>query len=252
MKKKTIALILVSVLAALFLTACESNVSKISAEIAELSESDKITQEQLDALFDEYQELSDSEKEKVENYGDLKKYEDVDIEAVNELQDMIEDSDDTTEFSEFIKMNEKYKRLNENEKNLIDIFEVEKKVEVTDLDKAAIAAAQNVKSCMKSKSSFVIRSVSVKDDVDKMSFYWVLIEYSGDNSFGASMDYTSCFGITPEFEDPFFPLAQLTGIEAYLNDTTSYNEYTKCSEEEVVLDEEKIQYYLNKSGILDD
>lgn len=86
----------------------------------------------------------------------------------------------------------------------------------------------------------------MKNDLDKMNFYWVLIEYSGDNSFGVSIDSTSCFGITSEFKDPFFPLAHLTGIEEYLDATTSYLEYVECNKEEVEIDTEKIQYYLNQ------
>lgn len=299
MKRKIVFTIVVS-FTCLF-TACSSDVSKINRSIQELSEGKEITQQQIDTLFSDYEELSDKDKEKIENFEMVEKYKGVNINKVKELQNTIDnvaddttlrdfmaiknnyeamnenekglvdvsaiqskleslegvdldnvesletsiaEINDTTTFSNIVELKEKYDNLTQNEKKLVDFSAVESRFELTDLEKAALESAKNVKSCMKSESSFKVKRIRVKNDLDKMNFYWVLIEYSGDNSFGVSIDSTSCFGITPEFEDPFFPLAQLTGIEDYLDGTTSYIEYEKCDMEEVEIDTEKIQYYL--------
>ncbi len=301
MKRKIVFLLVVSF--TFLFTACGSNVPKINSLIQELSEGKEITQEQIDKLFADYEELSDADKEKIENYEIIEKYkgvninkvkelqnaidsvtddttlrdfmaiknnyeamnenekglvdvsdiqnkleslEDVDLDNVESLENSIAEINDTTTFSNIVELKEKYDNLTQNEKKLVEVSALESRFVLTDLEKAALEAAKNVKSCMKSESSFKVKRIRVKNDLDKMNFYWVLIEYSGDNSFGVSLDSTSCFGISPEFEDPFFPLAQLTGIEDYLNGITSYGEYVKCEKEEVEIDTEKIQYYLKE------
>lgn len=40
-------------------------------------------------------------------------------------------------------------------------------------------------------------------------------------------------------------MAQITGYTDYLDSTTSYNEYTKCTKKEEIVDPDKITYYLN-------
>ncbi len=116
---------------------------------------------------------------------------------------------------------------------------------MTNVEKAALAAAKNVRSLMKSKDSFKLRSVSVKNDLKKMKFYWIKMEYSGINSWGASVDKMSCFSINSEFKDLFFGLAQITGnIDEYLDSWTNYDEYTDCKKKENNIDVEKIMYYM--------
>ena len=39
-------------------------------------------------------------------------------------------------------------------------------------------------------------------------------------------------------------MAQLTGVQKYLDSTTSYSEFTKCNQEQVEVDISKISYYL--------
>lgn len=302
MKCKMLFVTLISVIA-VFFAGCGSKVSKINDAIMGLDEGQEVTQEELDSLFEDYETLSDKDKEKIENYETLAKYKDVNIDAVRELQSALDGiTDETTlrnlmeiknqydamneneknlldtssvqdkldslenvklddveelqtavsevmdqtDFSVIVELKEMYDKLNQNEKNLVDFSTVESKFELTDVEKAALEAARNVKSCMKSQSSFKVRNITVKNDLASSSFYWVLIQYSGDNSFGVSVDSTSCFGIDPSFQDPFFPLAQLTGIQKYLEGTESYLEYTKCVEPEEEIDVNKIHYYLEQ------
>lgn len=211
------------------------------------SVTDSTTLRSFMTIKNDYEALNENEKRLLDVSGiqnKLESLEGVDLDTVESLQNSIAEINDTTTFSSLVEMKEKYDNLTQNEKKLVDFSAVESRFELTDLEKAALEAAKNVKSCMKSEDSFKVKRIRVKNDLDNMDFYWVLIEYSGDNSFGVSIDSTSCFGISSEFEDPFFPLAQLTGIEDYLNGTTSYLEYVKCVKEEVEIDTEKIQYYL--------
>lgn len=98
---------------------------------------------------------------------------------------------------------------------------------------------------MQSKDDFKLYSVSVKDDLEEMNFYWVMVKYSGTNGWGASIDKTSFFPIDSEFKDPFFGLASITGMDDYLDSVTNYNSYTDCKEEEHIVDVDKIEYYMD-------
>lgn len=234
MKWKMVFVVLMSVMC-IFFIACGSKVSKVNEGIGKIAEGQEITQEELDVLFEDYGALSDEDKEKVENYDVLKKYEgvnlntvkelqnsidgagdettlrefmdiknqydvlseneknlldistvkdklesleNVDLDNVEELQAAVSEVNDNTDFTKILELKETYDKLNKNEKNLVDFSAVESRFELTDVEKAALEAAKNVKSCMKSQNSFVVKNITVKNDLDNMSFYWVLIEYS--------------------------------------------------------------------------
>ncbi len=208
--------------------------------------SDKIlTTEEYNSIVKKYSELPDSATDLVVGYEKIKKYDGVDIDALNEFNKKIQDVDEQTSFSNILEYFTEYGSMNSSTKALINITKIQAAMEMNDLEKAAVEACSNLRSAMKSKADFQLQSVTVKDDTEKMNFYWVLIKYSGTNSFGGTIDDTSCFGITPEFEDPFWGLSQITGkTNTYIKSATSYLEYEKSLQPEIALDVDKIMYYI--------
>jgi predicted nucleic acid-binding Zn ribbon protein len=220
-------------------------ITQINDEIQKLS--DVPSQEEYDRIVGEYNDLSDEEKKEIIDISNLEKYEDFDLDNLRSIVEEVNNIDESTKFSKVLEIKEKYDALNSEEKNCVDYNNIQLAMELSDVENAALTGCKNIQSCMKSKDNFKVNQVTVKDDIEKMSFYWVLIKYTGTNSFGGSVDSTSCFGIDPTFTDPFFGLAQITGgTSKYLDSTTSYLEYTDCDKTEITVDVDKIMYYLNE------
>lgn len=217
----------------------------ISNDIENAFSDEVLTTEEYNSIVERYSELPDSATDFVVGYENIEKYDGVDIDALNEFNKKIQDIDEQTSFSNILEYFTEYDAMNSSTKALINITKIQTAMEMNDLEKAAVEACSNLRSAMKSKDNFQLQSVTVKDDTEKMNFYWVLIKYSGTNSFGGTIDDTSCFGITPEFEDPFWGLSQITGkTNTYIKSTTSYLEYEKSSQPEVDIDIDKIMYYI--------
>jgi len=217
----------------------------ISNDIENAFSDEVLTTEEYNSIVERYSELPDSATDFVVGYEKIEKYDGVDIDALNEFNKKIQNIDEQTSFSNILEYFTEYDTMNSSTKVLINITKIQTAMEMNDLEKAAVEACSNLRSAMKSKDNFQLQSVTVKDDTEKMNFYWVLIKYSGTNSFGGTIDDTSCFGITPEFEDPFWGLSQITGkTSTYIKSTTSYLEYEKSSQPEVDIDVDKIMYYI--------
>lgn len=203
------------------------------------------TQVEYDEMVERFNNLGEDQAN-IKNADILKKFEAIDLDTITQISDKIDSLDESSDFSKILEAKDDYEDLKENEKELVDIKKIDSLMELSDIENAALAACNNIKLCMKNEDSFKVNEITVKDDLEKMNFYWVLIEYSGTNSFGGNLDKTSCFGMSEDFEDPFFPLAQITGVSKYLDSTVSYNEYTKCEKPEISVDTDKITYYLEK------
>lgn len=217
----------------------------ISNDIETAFSDEVLTTEEYNSIVEKYGELPDSATDLVTGYEKIEKYHGVDIDTLNEFNKKIQDVDDKTPFSDVLEYFAEYDSMDSSTKELINITKIQTAMEMNDLEKAAVEACSNLRSAMKSKGDFRLQSVTVKDDTEKMNFYWVLIKYSGTNSFGGTIDDISCFGITPEFEDPFWGLSQITGkTSTYIKSTTSYLEYVKSAQPEVDIDVDKIMYYI--------
>ena len=223
----------------------QERIDNITKKIEALSKESVPSQENYDNIMKMYNDLSEKEKVNIKNADQLNKYKDVDLKLVKNLSERIDSIGDNTSFSDLIAIENEYKQLSKTEQKLIDISTVDDRKSLTEIEKAALSAVNNVKSVMKSKNDFKLYSVSVKNDLKKMKFYWVKVKYSGTNSWGASIDKTSFFPIDSEFKDPFFGLAAITGMDKYLDNSTNFDAYTDCKEEEFKIDVEKINYYMN-------
>lgn len=224
----------------------QQEISELKTKIQNLDKDGIPAQSEYDALYETYSSLSDEDKSMIDTASILDKYNGVDLDKVSDMADKIGLINENSAFSIILELQDEYENLDSNEQEFIDNSKLESAMQLSDIENAALSACKNVRSCMISSDSFQIKDITVKDDLDSMNFYWVLISYSGTNSFGATLDKTSCFGIGADFTDPFFGLAQITGYDQYLDSTTSYLEYSKCDKPEVSVDVDKITYYLDK------
>lgn len=223
----------------------QEKITSINEVIQEIGKGNLPSQDAYNQIISDYNSLSDTDKTQIGNWKVVSNLKGIDLEQVSKISEKINKISDSSPFNEIVELKEEVDLLDSNVQQYIDSSKLENLMKLTDIEEAALAACKNIKSAMKNQDSFEVQKVTVKNDLDKMNFYWVLVEYSGTNSFGGTLDKTSCFGITSDFEDPFFGLAQITGYTDYLDSTTSYNEYTKCTKTEEIVDPDKITYYLN-------
>lgn len=223
----------------------QEKITSINEVIQEIGKGNLPSQDAYNQIISDYNSLSDTDKTQIGNWKVVSNLKGIDLEQVSKISEKINKISDSSPFNEIVELKEEVDLLDSNVRQYIDSSKLENLMKLTDIEEAALAACKNIKSAMKNQDSFEVQKVTVKNDLDKMNFYWVLVEYSGTNSFGGTLDKTSCFGITSDFEDPFFGLAQITGYTDYLDSTTSYNEYIKCTKTEEIVDPDKITYYLN-------
>lgn len=223
----------------------QEKISYINKAIEEVEKGKLPSKAEFNNLLSEYDSLTDNAKEKISNWKVISNLNDIDLDKVHNISEKISKIKKSSSFKELVELKDEIDALDDNTKKYIDSSKLDQAMELTDIEQAALAACKNIKSVMINQDSFEVQEITVKNDLDKMNFYWVLVEYSGTNSFGGTLDKTSCFGITSDFEDPFFGMAQIAGYTDYLDSTTSYNEYTKCTKKEEIVDSDKITYYLN-------
>lgn len=196
------------------------------------------TQSAFDEVFTAYTNLTGDQKNMI-NSANLDKYRDIDLKSVNEVKSKVDSINDSTSFSTVVEVKKAYDSLGSKEKGLISITKLDKHFELSDIEKAALVGANDIKSVMKDPSSINFSKIVVKDETAKMNFYWVCYDYSGANSFGANKSGTSCFGITKDFRHPFWSLGH------NLDDEPSMMEYVKSKASKQEVDVEKIMYFLD-------
>lgn len=243
---KRICCLLICICMVFTLCSCGKTDSLIK-KIDNFSEKENITQTEVDTLFEEYNNLSTEDKNKITNYDKLKKYENVNIDNVKEIKNKITTVTKDSKFSEISKIYNEYELLNTNEQNLIDITSIQEKMQLSNLEKATVAACQYIKKSLKSSLSFELRSAKAIDDIGKTSnYYLVNIQYSATNSFGAKIDDTSFQTISAKFENPFYALAMLMGDYSNALDCNSFIQFYLTNEQEPTeIDCDKIIYYLD-------
>lgn len=243
--KKIVSLIICGCML-FFLCSC-GKVDNLIKKIDDFSEKENIMQTEIDTLFEEYNNLSAEEKEKITNYNKLEKYENVNIDNVKSLENRVNNISENSEFSDISSIYDSYKLLNENEQNLIDITGIEEKMQLSNLEKATVSACQYIKKSLKNSSSFELISAKAIDDIGKKSnYYLVNIQYSATNGFGAQIDDTSFQTISSEFKNPWYGLAMLNGDYSTALECTPFIEFYLLNEQKPVeVNCDKILYYLD-------
>ena len=191
----------------------QEKITSINEVIQEIGKGNLPSQDAYNQIISDYNSLSDTDKTQIGNWKVVSNLKGIDLEQVSKISEKINKISDSSPFNEIVELKEEVDLLDSNVQQYIDSSKLENLMKLTDIEEAALAACKNIKSVMKNQDSFEVQKVIVKNDLDKMNFYWVLVEYSGTNSFGGTLDKTSCFGITSDFEDPFLGLAQITGYD---------------------------------------
>lgn len=245
MKKIVISMVMMLVIG--IMSGCGSNqVEEVNAKIDVILSTEEISQKQLEEMFSAYEQLSEEQKKEVTRYSEVKKYKDVNIEKVNAINKSI-DIIHTLSFIEIVELQENIDKLSEREQKFINIEPVNSAMELTDMEKSAVAACQYIKKSLKSSDSFKLKSVKVINDLDAINYYLVKIEYSATNGFGAEIDSNSFQTINRKFENPWWGLAVLNGkYEEALECSSFLSFYLTNEQEPTVLDSSKILYYIDE------
>lgn len=243
--KKFLSVVLIIVLSLVFCSC--GKVDNLIKKIDNLAEIENITQSEIDALFEAYNDLSSEQKKNITNYDKLKKYKNVNIETVKSLKIKIKNISNESKFLDVSDIYDNYKSLNTNEQNLIDITGIQDKMQLSNLEKATVSACQCIKKSLKSSSSFELRSANAIDDIGKDSnYYLVNIQYSATNSFGAKIDDTSFQTISAKFENPWYALSLLNGdYSSALKCTPFIQFYLSNEQKPTEIDCDKIIYYID-------
>ena len=244
MKKKILLFFMLSIILT-SLMAC-TNPEDLTNEIKVLQEEGIPDEETVNGLLKKYERLSEEDKQLVKNYNVLKIYKNADFNALEEVYDAIHHIDNNSSFENVIEAEKLYNNLETDEKKAITNYDkLEKVKELTNVEKAAVRAVEYVRDSLKDSSSLELIDVTVKDELARMKFYFVVIKYSATNSFGGRVENAACLSINSDFQDPFYPLAVLSGkVKEYIEGTNSYLEYIKSDQPEIVIDCDKIMYYL--------
>ncbi len=129
MKCKKIFIVMFFLIAVSLLGGCGNKVVKINKAVMSLAEGQDITQEELDSLFEDYESLSEKEKEKINNYQYLLKYKNVNIDTIRKLQADVDNFAGSADDQKLMDIKNRYNALNDNEKNLIDLTSIQDKMD---------------------------------------------------------------------------------------------------------------------------
>lgn len=200
--KKTIIILIISVL--FLFTGCSNETrsgEEIKSEIKSLFIDSLPTYEEISLLEQQYQKLSNSEKEKVTNYKTLQNYLSFDLDSMNEIIEYISlnlSDGNIPPYIEVKNIYEKYSRLSSGERLKIDYLtdggehKLLNAMSPNNYELAAIKVINYQISHLLNKSSFELYSVDVKLSKTNYRFY-VLTDFSADNGFGSRINTTKCY-----------------------------------------------------------
>lgn len=251
--RKVITFLLVITMIMMFSGCGETE--KLNEKVSAILSAEEITQQQLDEVFTLYDALSDKEKAKITSFDEIEKYRSVNIETVNEINRSIEELTEETSFEKILELQEDFENLKSKEKDLVNKTKLEKAFKLSDLEKAAIAACQAVKKCLKNPSSFESIKINVGNDLaGETGYYLVEIKYSATNSFGGRNESATLQTINKNFESPLLSIAVALGTyDSFLNNTVYALDYftLKDAGKVVELDCNKIMYYIDEDVAID-
>ena len=192
---------------AMLLTGCASDediAKKFASSVEALYEGDIPTENEIQKILDKYEKMTDEQKSLVPNSirSEVAKLESVDLESLNNLQDSIDeylathDSKDDVDYDEIKRILDKYDRCTDLEKQFINDYDkIEEMIDLTDHDKAGIAAVKAVKTMLKNPSSLQVEHLKAKQINDG---YYVVVEYNAQNGFGGYVSKTLCMDVDVE------------------------------------------------------
>lgn len=256
MKKKRILLIMIGIL---LLTGCKSKAVKNTEKAIDNIGTVNLESENLiNEALENYDALTERQKDEVENYKIL-------VDAQKQFSFLKEENEaknKAAEISKLInelelqpcrkqadidKLNNLYESLKDEFKGLVSNAEkIEKINELTEYEKFALTAANEVKNNLKSSGSFKLKEATVIKCTSKaISPYFVSVRYSGTNSFGGELDSSSFVDINKEGKSVWWSMSALLG-GLKENELLLYNDSLKYKQEEYKIDIERIIRKMNE------
>ena len=212
-------------------------------KVALLEEKKLPTLKEVKELEEEYNNLTPKQKNYVTNYGSVEKFLDMDLDGLNALQTDINNAlNNKVSYAEVLDMEQRYKALSSDEKEYIENIEKLEKYKLLDeYEKAAVVATRYLKNTLKNSSSLELEEINVK----KEGNYYVKINYSATNGFGARRDDVACLDVSSSFKIGIIGLSSLMGnFEEASNTCLGGYLGFKCTE--VPVDCDKISDNLDK------
>lgn len=243
---KKIVMMNLFVLCSMILSACgNKQVASDYMDKVELLEQKQLpTLKEIKELEEEYNNLTPKQKEFVTNYGSVEKFLDMDLDGLNELQEDINNAINSGQvaYAEIMDIEKRYEEFSSSEKEyIVDIDKLEKFKALNEYEKAAVVATRYLKNALKNSSSLELEEINVK----KEGNYYVKINYSATNGFGARKDDVACLDVSTSFKIGIIGLSSLMGnFEEASN--TCLGGYLGFKCEEVAVDCDKILDNLNK------
>ncbi len=249
MKKK---LLLLCLCCLILLTGCGK--SKVAKEtetlINSIGEVNLSSEENIIKAEEYYDTLTDNQKDEVENYkilvdarkklDSLKLVDSFQTKANELVEEKVKKQSDIDELTKI------YDSLSPEQLDSLEDKDIyEKAISLTDHEKAAISATQQLKKSLKNEDSLKLQSVNVVDgNSSTPSAYYVKLDYSASNSFGGTLDDTSYIDVSKNFGSSLWELGRglgmLTGTENTLTELDINLTYSKRSNAAVSVDCDRI------------
>lgn len=216
----------------------------VNKMIDDMSEKRIPSQTEYDAVAEKYNSLTDVQKKYVTSPEIIEKYADINLKEVGRLAERIEEINESTPFSQVVSISEEISKLTNSEQKLLNRAKIDSIMELTDEEKATVAAIETIKKLLKDPSSFQLVDATVVNDLDGTAgYYLVYINYSAKNGFGGNNSDYSFQTIDRKFSNPWMGLAVLSGNYASaLKCDSFYEPYRKG--DRIKCDNDKIMYYV--------
>lgn len=204
-------------------------------------EKDLPTRPELNALKAEYETLNAEQKSMVQHYELILTYENMNLEAMNDIQNSIDQIGPDTSFGSLCVLKEEMNKLTTDERDCLQgADKIENAMEMTNYDKAGVAAARFLRNNLKNENSLEISDIRLKEE----GGYYVVIDYHAMNGFGGINNDAICVDINKDYSTGLIALSLLTG-RLKESSNINYRGYLGFKGEEIELDPEKIMYYID-------
>ena len=249
--------IIVGILALLFLgfltvrrmfgnSEATSQVEAATVSIQKLEESDIPTQDDFNKALNDYNAVPYDRKNEVTNASVLERFKDVDLKTVRDIATRMDALSDKTPFAEIISLENEYEKLTVQEKQFVDGTKLDDFKSLNDMEKTALKAVSNIRSLLPSSDNFKVTGVKVKDDTGMSMSYRMQIGYSFVDEQGTLKQHTTYVSMMSESDDVAYNEAVNSGNpESYTKNSKEKSTYDKCESDEIVIDNDKMMYYLN-------
>lgn len=224
-------------------------VSSVINQIEEMEKSGFPTLADAKKLEAEYNSLTSEQKDQVTNYSVLAYFLSMDLDAMNDVQALVNaflDNESSMSYKDFESLSIQYNGLSSVEREYISGYDELADIwKLSDNDRAALIAANFIKTFLKDENSMVITAAYVDDIISEGIISdkpLVALDYTASNAFGGTVSNSRFVWVDMEkgkVEETFWGLAIMDFDTASSALLKSFD-FTKAKE----LDCDKLNAYL--------